>query len=113
VAGRRRGAALSSVQVVVTNQNSGTQSGALTQSDDRFTVVGLRPGGPYRVEARMIGYGPQTVEVVLAAGEARTVDFQLTQEAVAIDAIEVFATWAIERKTPVAYTDAPKVQMQN
>jgi len=107
------GAALASVQVVVTNQNSGTQSGALTQTDGRFTVPGLRPGGPYRVEARMIGYGLQTAEVMLTAGETRTLDFQLTQEAVAIDAIEVFATRAIERKTPVAYSDVPKVEIQN
>ncbi|HSG09148.1 MAG TPA: TonB-dependent receptor [Longimicrobiales bacterium] len=108
------GAGVSGVQVVVTNQNSGTQNGALSQSDGRFTVVGLRAGGPYRVEARMIGYGLMAVDdVMLAAGQTRTVDFRLTQEAVAIDAIEVFATRAIERKTPVAYTDVPKVQIQN
>jgi hypothetical protein len=108
------GAGVSGVQVVVTNQNSGTQNGALSQSDGRFTVVGLRAGGPYRVEARMIGYGLEAVDdVMLSAGETRTIDFRLTQEAVAIDAIEVFATRAIERKTPVAYTDVPKVQIQN
>ena len=108
------GAALSGVQVVVTNQNSGSQNGALSQSDGRFLVVGLRAGGPYRVEARMIGYGLQAVDdVMLGAGETRTIDFRLTQEAVAIDAIEVFATRAIERKTPVAYTDVPKVKIQS
>ncbi|HKJ01780.1 MAG TPA: TonB-dependent receptor, partial [Longimicrobiales bacterium] len=108
------GAGLSGVQVVVTNQNSGTQNGALSQSDGRFTVAGLRAGGPYRVEARMIGYGLMAVDdVMLSSGQTRTIDFRLTQEAVAIDAIEVFATRAIERKTPVAYTDVPKVQIQN
>jgi hypothetical protein len=108
------GAGISGVQVVVTNQNSGTQNGALSQSDGRFTVVGLRAGGPYRVEARMIGYGLMAVDdVMLSAGQTRTIDFRLTQEAVALDAIEVFATRAIERKTPVAYSDVPKVQIQN
>jgi outer membrane receptor protein involved in Fe transport len=108
------GAPLSGVQVVVTNQNSGTQNGALSQSDGRFLVVGLRAGGPYRIEARMIGYGLAAVDdVTLAAGETRSLDFRLTQEAVALDAIEVFATRAIERKTPVAYSDVPKVKIQN
>jgi outer membrane cobalamin receptor len=108
------GAGLSGVQVVVTNQNSGTQNGALSQSDGRFTVVGLRAGGPYRVEARMIGYGLMAVDgVMLTGGETRTIDFRLTQEAISMDAIEVFATRAIERKTPVAFTDVKKVQIQN
>lgn len=108
------GAALSGVQVVVTNQNSGSQNGALSQADGRYVVTGLRPGGPYRVEARMIGYGLQVVEdVTLSGGDSRTIDFRLSQEAVAIDAIEVFATRAVERKTPVAYSNVPKVQIQN
>jgi iron complex outermembrane recepter protein len=107
------GAAISGVQVVVTNQNSGSQNGGLTQSDGRFVVSNLRAGGPYRVEARMIGYGLQAMDgVMLSAGETRTIDFSLTQEAVAIDAIEVFATRAIERKTPVAFADVPKVKIQ-
>jgi hypothetical protein len=58
------GAAISGVQVVVTNQNSGSQNGALTQSDGRFVVSNLRAGGPYRVEARMIGYGLQAMDGV-------------------------------------------------
>ncbi len=108
------GAAVSGAQIVVTNQNSGTQNGALSQTDGRFTVAGLRAGGPYRVEVRMIGFGLQAVEdVMLTAGQTRTIDFRLTQEAIALDAIEVFSTRAVERKTPVAYSDVPKVQIQN
>lgn len=108
------GASLSGVQILVTNQNSGMRTGVLSQADGRYTVPGLRAGGPYRIEARMFGYGLQVVEdVTLAAGQTRTVDFRLGQEAVAIDAIEVFATRAVERRTPVAYTDVPKVQIQN
>jgi iron complex outermembrane receptor protein len=108
------GAAVSGAQIVVTNQNSGTQNGALSQGDGRYSVIGLRAGGPYRVEVRMIGFGLQAVEdVMLTAGQTRTIDFRLTQEAIALDAIEVFSTRAVERKTPVAYSDVPKVQIQN
>lgn len=108
------GAALSGVQVVITHQVSGAQTGGLTGNDGSYRVAGIRPGGPYRIEARMIGYGLQVVDdVMLEAGQTRTIDFRLGQEAIAMDAIEVFATRAIERKTPVAFSDIPKVQIQN
>ncbi|MEJ2187761.1 MAG: carboxypeptidase regulatory-like domain-containing protein, partial [Gemmatimonadota bacterium] len=106
------GAALSGVQVVVTNLNSGAQTGGLTQNDGSYRVPGLRVGASYRIEARMIGYGLQFAEVTLSAGQTRTVDFRMSQEAVAIDALEVFATRAVERKTPVAFTNVQKVQIQ-
>jgi len=107
------GAALSGVQMVITNQVSGVQYGSLSQADGRYAVPGLRPGGPYRVEARMIGYGLQTVDDVrLETGQTVTLDFRLSQEAIAIDALEVFASRAIERKTPVAFSDVEKVQIE-
>ncbi|MFQ5535863.1 MAG: TonB-dependent receptor [Gemmatimonadota bacterium] len=108
------GAALSGVQIVVTNQVSGAQTGALTQSDGRYTIAGLRAGGPYRVEARFIGYGLQAVDdIYLEPDQTRVVDFRLSQEAIGLDALEVFATRAVERKTPVAFTDVSKVEIQN
>ncbi|MDH5761091.1 MAG: TonB-dependent receptor [Gemmatimonadota bacterium] len=108
------GAGVSGAQVVVVNQVTGRQSGALSQADGRYIVVGLRAGGPYRVEVRIIGYGLQAVDgIMLEAGQTRTIDFRVSQEAIAIDAIEVFASRAIERKTPVAYSDIDKVQIQN
>ncbi len=108
------GAPISGVQVVIVNQSTGFQSGALTQANGRFLVVGLRPGGPYRIEARMIGYGLEALDdVILEAGGTFEANFALGTEAIALDALEVFSTRAIERKTPVAYTDVPKVQIQN
>ncbi len=110
----QNGAPMAGVQIVIVNQETGYQSGALTQANGRYLVVGLRPGGPYRIEARMIGYGLETLEnVTLNAGGTFQADFALGTEAIAMDALEVFATRAIERKTPVAYTDVPKVQIQN
>lgn len=108
------GVPLSGVQIVVTNQVTGVMNGGLSQSDGRFAVMGLRPGGPYRVEARMIGYGLQVVDdLTLAPQDSRTLDFRLSQEAIALDALEVFATRAIARKTPVAFANIEKVQIQH
>jgi hypothetical protein len=108
------GGPLSGVQVVIVNQATGYQNGALTQDNGRYLVMGLRPGGPYRIEARMIGYGLEMVENVrLEPGSTYEANFTLGSEAIAMDALEVFATRAIERETPVAYSDVPKVQIQN
>jgi hypothetical protein len=108
------GAPVAGVQIVIVNQQTGFQNGSLTQANGRYLVVGLRPGGPYRIEAHMIGYGLEAVEdVVLQAGSTFQANFTLGTEAIALDVLEVFATRAIERQTPVAYTDVPKVQIQN
>ena len=107
------GAAVSGAQVVVTNSTTGSQTGALTQNDGRYAVTGLRAGGPYHVEVHIIGYGPAVQDGVMLSGGSTTIDFQLTTQAVALDALEVFATRAVERKTPVAFSNVPKVQIQN
>lgn len=108
------GAAVSGAQVVVSHQTTGNTTGALSQADGRYLIAGIRAGGPYRVEVRSIGYGVAVMEdVTFQAGQTRTLDFTVSQEAIAIDAIEVFASRAQEGRTPVAYTDVPKVQIQN
>ena len=108
------GAAVSGAQIVITNQVTGTQNGGLSQADGRYSVAGLRAGGPYLVYVRMIGFGRHAVDdITLAAGQSMSLDFRLSQEAIAIDALEVFATRAIERKTPVAFSNVSKVQIQN
>ena len=107
------GAGVASAQVVITDQQTGNQSGGLTQSDGRYTVAGLRTGTPYLIDVRMIGYGRQSVDDVrLTAAQTLTIDFTLTQEAIALDALEVFATRAQERTTPVAFSNVGKVQIQ-
>jgi iron complex outermembrane receptor protein len=108
------GSPMAGVQIVIVNQQTGFQSGALTQANGRYLVMGLRAGGPYRIEARMIGYGLEAVDdLVLEAGGTFEANFSLGTEAIALDALEVFSTRAIERKTPVAFTDVDKVQIVN
>ena len=108
------GAPVNGAQILVTHQATGASAGALTGGDGRYSVPGVRAGGPYNVDVHMLGFGRQTVEgVMVEAGVATTLNFQLTSEVIALDAIEVFATRAIERRTPVAYSDVPKVQIQN
>ncbi|MGH7477389.1 MAG: TonB-dependent receptor [Longimicrobiales bacterium] len=84
------GAPLGSVEILITNVPTGRQLQTITRSDGRYLMPALRPGGPYTIEARSIGYAAETVEdVQLALGETRRVDFELTTEAVALEALEV------------------------
>ncbi|MEK9507861.1 TonB-dependent receptor [Gemmatimonadota bacterium Y43] len=107
------GAALSGAQVVVTEASSGAQFGSLADAQGRYTVPNLRPGR-YTVQTQMIGYTSRTeADVLVSAGQTSTVDFELSSEAVSIAGLEVFASRATERKTPVAFTDVDKVQLQN
>ena len=108
------GAGVASAQVVVTHEVTGVQTGALSGNDGGFVVEGVRPGGPYTVEVIMIGYGRQSATgVSLEAGQSLALDFSLSQEAIAFDALEVFATRAQDRQTPVAFTNVSKTQIQN
>lgn len=84
------GAPVPGAQIVIQNQATGAQQGTLTRADGRYIVPGLRPGGPYRLEARIIGYGTEVQENVnLTLGQPIEVDFVLAQEAVQIAGIDV------------------------
>ena len=108
------GAPVSGAQILVTDQATGATTGGLSGTDGRFSIPDVRAGGPYRVDVFMLGYGRQTVEgLMVEAGGSLTLDFELTTEAIAVDAIEIFATRAVDRRTPVAFSNVPKVQIQN
>lgn len=105
------GQTLAGAQVVVT-ESSGAQFGALAGSDGRYTIANVR-AGRYTVTAQIIGFQSVTRNVTLTAGETVTVDFELASEAVSIAGLDVFASRATERRTPVAFSDIDKVQIQN
>ena len=53
------GVGVPGVTVVATLAATGERYGAQTNADGRFALANLRPGGPYRVETRRIGFLPQ------------------------------------------------------
>jgi hypothetical protein len=52
----------------------GTQLGASSGDDGRFTIARVPPG-TYAVTARRLGYRPETQTVVVAANQAATANF--------------------------------------
>ena len=59
---------------------SGTRYLGSTRADGRYTIPGMRVGGPYTVTAQAIGFERQIREnVFLNLGVAADLDFSLTQ----------------------------------
>ncbi|HEY8484360.1 MAG TPA: SusC/RagA family TonB-linked outer membrane protein [Longimicrobiales bacterium] len=65
----------------------GTQLGALTGENGRYTITGV-PAGTYQLRASLLGYSDQTVQgVQVADAQTTTVDFRLQAQAIALDEI--------------------------
>ncbi|HYW49890.1 MAG TPA: carboxypeptidase-like regulatory domain-containing protein, partial [Gemmatimonadaceae bacterium] len=60
VTAQQGGAGVAGVRVRALHVPSGTAYQALSRVDGRYTIPGMRVGGPYTVTATTIGYAPQT-----------------------------------------------------
>ena len=78
VSDRRTGEALNGATIVVEHIPTGTHYGAKTQRNGRFSIRGVRVGGPYRLRASYVGYRPDTLEnIFVELGQDATVAVQL------------------------------------
>jgi outer membrane receptor protein involved in Fe transport len=85
-------APLPTAQVTAVHRPSGTTYRASARSDGRFTIPGMRVGGPYTVTVRALGYTPVTREnVSLTLGTQADVDVSLTQVAATLTEVTVSA----------------------
>jgi TonB-linked SusC/RagA family outer membrane protein len=60
--------------------------GSQTDATGRYTITGV-PAGPQQVQARLIGFAPQTKAVTVVADQSVTVDFALISQAVQLQGI--------------------------
>ena len=113
VAGRvtAGGSALASAQVVLSQSITGWQYGGITNEDGRYEVADI-PVGTYSVSVELIGYSTEAQEITLTGGEVETVDFDMVATAVSIGGMEVLAERAESRRTPVAFSNVRKAQIQ-
>jgi len=89
---------------------AGTATGSATDSDGRFVISSLTPG-EYILDISFLGY--EAVSEIITLGDANvTVNFSLQASSQALDAMEVFASRALSRQTPVAYSDIEKLQIE-
>ena len=68
--------------VVAKHLPTGTTYGAVTNAKGNFSIVGMRPGGPYTLTVSYIGFQPITLSNIhLALGEAETFNIKMKDDA--------------------------------
>ena len=86
------GAGVAGARVTAVHLPSGSTYNATTRGDGRFTILGMRVGGPYRVTARALGFEPQTRDgITLNLGVTTDLAFSTTQVAARLATVEVTA----------------------
>ena len=105
------GSGVGNAQVVLSQTETGAQYGGIANQSGRYNIVGV-PAGSYEVVVQVIGFTAAPQRIVLDAGGTAVVDFAMASTAVSLGGIEVLAERAEERRTPVAFTDVSKSQIQ-
>src|SRR5690348_7608338 len=73
-----QGAVIPGVSVTAVHEPSGTTYEAVTQADGRFTMPGMRVGGPYKVTAALQGFTTEVQNnIQLQLGVAADLEFTL------------------------------------
>src|SRR5437667_11873438 len=87
------GAPLEAARVVAVHAPSGTLYAAVTRADGRFTIPGMRVGGPYRVSVALVGYRQEVQdEIQLTLGGTADLRFALARATLELEPVTVTAT---------------------
>ena len=81
---------LPGVNVLAIHQPTGTRYGAATNPSGRFTIQGMRVGGPYVIEVSFVGY--QTIRqegIQLQLDETREMSFRLEEQTTEMEEVQV------------------------
>ncbi len=77
----KEGASIPGAAVVATHTPSGTTYYAITNEEGRFTINGMRSGGPYSVEVSCLGYQTVTyTDITLQLGESYGLNASLADD---------------------------------
>ncbi len=79
----------------------GTTQGTVTGFDGNFTLKGLEDG-EHALVVSYIGYDDQMMNATISGGKADMGAFSLKASSIGLAAVQVIASVAVDRKTPVA-----------
>ncbi len=88
----------------------GSSRGTTTDLEGHFILSDLPPG-TYAVTVSFLGYEDAS-QVVTVRSTDVILDFEMEAISVALEGMEVFASRALEQRTPVAFTTLGKMQLQ-
>lgn len=89
----KSGEAVVGATIVAVHTPSGTRYTAVTNTSGRFSIQGMRAGGPYEVNVSYVGYQPQKFAgVQLALGQNTVLDAQLVEGTEMLKGVEVLAS---------------------
>lgn len=75
------GESLIGATVTAVHEPSGTRYGVMTNADGRYTIQGMRVGGPYEVKVSYIGYATSVVtDITLQLAETYNQNFDLKED---------------------------------
>ncbi len=78
--------------IQVKNESTGFTTGSITNEKGEFTIKQLPLGGPYSITVTYVGYGDQKrTGYKLNQGDLVRIDFQLKEESVELNTVEVVA----------------------
>ena len=76
--------------VKATHEPSGTTYGAVTNNDGRYSIQGMRTGGPYKIEILYLGFANYTKDdVSLQLGETFVLNAQLSESTALLNEVVV------------------------
>ena len=79
--------------VKAVHQPSGTVYRAVTNVDGRYSIQGMRPGGPYTLEISYVGYKTKVIkEITLPLGQNTVMNEQLSEGSEILDEVIVSAS---------------------
>ena len=78
--------------ILAQHEPSGTVYGAVTNADGRYTIQGMRTGGPYKVDFTCLGYQDATyTDVTLQLAETFNLDAQIAESSEMLEGTIVIA----------------------
>jgi hypothetical protein len=95
----RSGAPVTAAQIHI----PGLSLGVLSQANGRFLIINV-PVGNHELRAERIGYRMEVRQVTVTAGQAAEVNFQIAEDALALDEIVVTGTAGQARRREVGNT---------
>ncbi|RZK77624.1 MAG: TonB-dependent receptor [Pedobacter sp.] len=85
--------ALPGASVKATHTPTGTVYSVSTNNDGRFTIGGMRVGGPYTIEISFVGYNPaKQTEVYLKLGEPYVVNTTMVDNSSTLSEVKIVGT---------------------